>query len=89
MVPLIDEDEEVEAASFMPSAFRSNGDSAFRKWKAGDIVMRAVDAQIGGGTFGEQQKKKCFVRHTVLQRGHWQGRRNEDNVPAIVSSSFY
>lgn len=60
MVPLIDEDEEIEAASFMPSAFRSSDDSALRKWTAGDIVTRAADAQIGGGTFGEGQEK-CFV----------------------------
>lgn len=63
-VRLIDEDEEVEAATFMPRAFRSSDDdSALRKWRAGDVVTRAVDAQIGGGAFGEGQKNKCFVPH--------------------------
>lgn len=55
MIPLIDENEEVEAATFMPPAFRSSDDSALRKWMTGDVVTRAVDAQIGGGTFGEGQ----------------------------------
>lgn len=55
MIPLIDENEEVEAATFMPPAFRSSDDSALRKWMTGDVVTRAVDAQIGGGTFGERQ----------------------------------
>lgn len=53
MFPLIDEGEEVEAATFMPPAFRSTGDSALRKWKAGDIIT--MHAQIGGGTFGKRQ----------------------------------
>lgn len=60
MVPLVDEDEEIEAASFMPPAFRTSDDSALRKWRAGDIVTKALDAQIGGGTFGETQNNKVF-----------------------------
>lgn len=54
MVPLIGQDEEVEAASFMPRAFRSTGDTVMRKWQAGDLMTTALDGEIGGGTFGEQ-----------------------------------
>lgn len=63
MIPLIGGDEEIEAATFMPPAFRSTNDNVLRKWKAADVVMRAVDAKIGGGTFGEGQKKGIMVPH--------------------------
>lgn len=66
MIPLID-GEEVEAASFTPAALRLSTHNILRKWQAEDIVTRAaVDTQIGGGTFGERQKK-CFVRHKFGQ----------------------
>ncbi|CAM9352841.1 unnamed protein product, partial [Hapterophycus canaliculatus] len=51
MVPMIGQDEEVEAASFMPRAFRSITDTVMRKWQAEDLETTALDAEIGGGTF--------------------------------------
>lgn len=82
MVPLIGEDEEVEAASFMPPAFRGSADNVLRKWRAGDVVVKAVDAQIGGGTFGEGWKK-FFVRHVqaVAAQIVLHGWRAENDVP--------
>ncbi|CAM9108561.1 unnamed protein product [Scytosiphon promiscuus] len=53
MVPIVDQDEEVEEASFMPRAFRSATDSLMRKWQAGDLRSTALDAEIGGGTFAK------------------------------------
>ncbi|CAN0196721.1 unnamed protein product [Ectocarpus sp. 4 AP-2014] len=51
MVSVIGQDEEVEEASFMPRAFRRSDDNAMRKWEARDVAMKAIDAEIGGGTF--------------------------------------
>ncbi|CAM9441008.1 unnamed protein product, partial [Ectocarpus fasciculatus] len=51
MVSIIAQDEEVEEASFMPRAFRRSDDNAMRKWEARDVGMKAIDAEIGGGTF--------------------------------------
>lgn len=63
MVPMIGHDDEVEGASFMPRAFCGGDDNALRKWEAGDLQVLAVDAEIGGGTFGEQQRSEiCFAR---------------------------
>lgn len=58
MVSVIGQDEEVEEASFMPRAFRRGDDNAMRKWEARDVGMKVIDAEIGGGTFGEQRKKQ-------------------------------
>lgn len=64
MVPMIGHDEEVEGASFMPRAFCGSDDNALRKWEAGDLEILAVDAEIGGGTFGEQQRSMFRATHT-------------------------
>lgn len=43
--------EEVEESSFMPSEYRSESDSAMRRWEKRDLI-RQEDVNIGGGAFG-------------------------------------
>lgn len=68
MVPLVGHDEQVEGASFMPRVFCSSDDDALRKWEAGDLSVQAVDAEIGGGTFGEQQSNVLCATRTQAIR---------------------
>eukprot|EP00752_Nemacystus_decipiens_P009418 g8421.t1 len=83
MIPLVDDPEEVEAATFMPPAFHDSGDNALRKWGAGDVVTRTVDATIGGGTFGEGHKK-CFVPRDKYIKREVQSLSVTSNHPNIV-----